>query len=284
MPFVRLERTKPAGLALKSAESRDCRVDAGDRFLAPQRRQRLENSGGNGAAGDRNPDRLVELARLDVEALGQRPQRRLQRSGVEAVRLAESVARGLEQRTRPRPSSPCPRPWDRRRAARRGSGSAARPRPASALSPGRSRRRHAGDRRAPGPGGGRRRPCTPPSGISRMKRPLTQRSFFSSKIAADLPTSATSKRSPAPRWTSASCRLSSPSRAGRGSCAPRPAGSRRRAAPAPRRRRGAWRASCRRARAAAAGARSAAAHGRGRAGPAAAWGCWRGDRRRARPR
>ena len=49
-----------------------------------------------------------------------------------------------------------------------------------------------------------------------------------------------------------------PSRAAPGSCGRPPAGSRPRAAPGPRRRRGASRASCRRGRAAAAGGRSAA--------------------------
>ena len=66
----------------------------------------------------------------------------------------------------------------------------------------------------------------------------------------------------AARWTSPSRRPPRPSRAARGSCAPPPAGSRRRAAPAPRPRRGALRASCRRGRAAAAGARTPAGRGR----------------------
>ena len=88
----------------------------------------------------------------------------------------------------------------------------------------------------------------------------------------------------APRWRSApSRRRRRPSRAARGSCAPPRAGSRRRAAPAPTPRRGAWRASCRRGRAAAAGARRRG--GSARRAPrarAAAWACWRGGPRRGR--
>ena len=59
-----------------------------------------------------------------------------------------------------------------------------------------------------------------------MKRPLSQRSFFGSKIAAELPTSATGSARPAPRSTSGSCRRRCPSPAAPGSCGPRPAGSR----------------------------------------------------------
>ena len=57
--------------------------------------------------------------------------------------------------------------------------------------------------------------------------------------------------------------------------------ARGRAARPPRRRRGAWRASCRRGRAAAAGARRAAAARPVPRAPAAAWACSRGGPRRA---
>ena len=67
---------------------------------------------------------------------------------------------------------------------------------------------------------------------------------------------------------------SCPSPAARRSCAPPRAGSRRRAAPARTRRRGAWRASCRRARGAAARARRAAAPRPSPRGSASAWACW----------
>ena len=84
------------------------------------------------------------------------------------------------------------------------------------------------------------------SGSSRMWRPFIQRSLRSSKIADACRPARRSARG-APRCSSASCRPRSPSRAARGSSEPPPAGSPRRAAPGPRRRRGASRASCRRA-------------------------------------
>ena len=71
-------------------------------------------------AGDRHPDRLVEPARLDLEALGQRRQRRLDRRR-RRTRRRRPAPRGRPRAgAGPRPSSPCARPSRPRPAARRG--------------------------------------------------------------------------------------------------------------------------------------------------------------------
>ena len=97
------------------------------------------------------------------------------------------------------------------------------------------------------------------SGISRMKRPLIQRSFCSSKIADELPTSSSVEALDQLLGRHQRRVVVGPPAEQREVVADRRRQvALRRAAPGPRRRRGAWRASCRRARAAAAGARSGA--------------------------
>ena len=53
-------------------EALDRRADPGHGLLAAKRRQRLEDARRDGAAGDRHPDRLVETAGLNREAIRQR--------------------------------------------------------------------------------------------------------------------------------------------------------------------------------------------------------------------
>ena len=106
-----------------------------------------------------------------------------------------------------------------------------------------------------------------------MKRPLSQRSLRSSKIAEDAPDAL--DREPLDQLRGREDRrvvVGAPAEQGEVVAHARPAGSRRRAAPGPRRRRGAWRASCRRGRAAAAGARSAAARRRARSSTSSCFG------------
>ena len=211
------------------------------------------------AAGDRDPDRLVELARLDVEALGQRRQRRLDRLAGRSRRRRARASRAASSSGRdPVLHHLAPRPSRRRPGARRGSGSAARPRPASAPSPGRSRRRRAAARRRSRP-----RWRATAAGVLLERHLAHEAAVDPAQLLL-----VEDRRRPADVLDPEALDqllgrhqrrvvVGRPSRAARGSCGPRPAGSRRRAAPAPRRRRGAWRASCRRGRAAAAGGRSA---------------------------
>src|SRR5436305_12338232 len=68
-------------------QARERRVDAVQRFLAPERRQRLEDPRRDRGPGDRDPNRLVDLAGLGPKLRRSRGERGLYGSDVESRRL-----------------------------------------------------------------------------------------------------------------------------------------------------------------------------------------------------